>query len=138
MKKAILLTLVLAPLVGCATQPSTYVDMSTADQRDVRATGAAAVAAAHSNTSKNVNVLETGSGNIRTSNGTIVKGNENPNLPYTIYKADGTRDHRAELKAAADRNNRRSSGSYFSREFSYELDRKIRKQVDRTIDDIFN
>jgi len=135
--------LMLLPMVGCTTYAnSTYKDTSTADQRQIEATGAAAVEAAKSNTDKNVKVegLQVSSNTYHTGN-MIPTGNR-----YVVFGPDGKRDHRAELKLLSDyqkkkNNGRGNYGEYTStrasREFDHRLKRKIDAEVDRFMDKIF-
>lgn len=107
---------------GCAYQPSTYIDKSTITQKNIEATGQAAVEAAKSNTSHNVNRWD-GS----------VDHLGNP----IVYKSDGKIDHRAsiKLKQAMDHEGERSISEYtldqIRREAKYKSKQNIRKFVNK-------
>lgn len=112
--------------VGCASQPSVYEDKSTANQRNITATGAAAVEAAKSNNSSNVNV----------------KAEVKPN-GYIVYDSNGQRDHRAELMLL-QKSKQYKQPSYsnfaateFKREFNRRANRSIDAEIDRLMDKIF-
>ena len=126
--KYLVAILALSSMIGCASQPSTYEDKSTPDQRDIKATGQAATEAARSNKSNNADIKVQG-----TTTGDFV-----------VYR-NGKRDHRAELRlmqqSMHNRNGRLSVGEYagnrISREFDHRIKRKIDAEVDRVMDKIF-
>jgi len=135
--------LMLLPMVGCTTYAnSTYKDTSTADQRQIEATGAAAVEAAKSNTDKNVKVE-----GLQVSSNTYDTGRMIPTANrYIVFGPDGTRDHRAELKLLSEyqkkkNNGRGNYGEYTStrasREFDHRMKRKIDAEIDRFMEKIF-
>ena len=132
--KYLIAILAMSTCVGCASQPSTYEDRSTPEQRDVSATGMAAVEAARSNRSTNADIKIEGSANVQgTTTGDIV-----------VYR-NGKRDHRAELRMMQqqmhNRNGRQSVGEYtenrFDREWDHRVKRKIDAEMDRFLDKIF-
>lgn len=55
-EKTLILMVAMLPIVGCTSQPSTYADKSTPNQRGIEATGAAATEAAQSNSSRNSDI----------------------------------------------------------------------------------
>lgn len=124
----LLLILALSSCVACASQPSTYEDRSTPEQRDVTATGMAAVEAARSNKSTNADIKVEG-----TTTGDFV-----------VYR-NGKRDHRAELKlmqqSMHNRNGRQSVREYtnnrWEREWDHRVKRKIDAEMDRFLEKIF-
>jgi hypothetical protein len=139
--------LMLLPMVGCTTYAnSTYKDNSTADQRQIEATGAAAVEAAKSNTDKNADIDIKG---LQVSHNTHHQADVT--MPpargrYVVFGPDGKRDHRAELRLLGDyqrkkNNGRGNYGEYtknrVDREFDHRLKRKIDAEVDRFMDKIF-
>ena len=141
--------LMLLPMVGCSTYAnSTYKDNSTADRRDIEATGAAAVEAAKSNTDKNADIDIRG---LQVSHNTHHQNMGNPNIQmptagrYVVFGPDGKRDHRAELRllqnSMHNRNGRQGFGEYtgnrMSREFDHRMKRKIDAEIDRFMDKIF-
>lgn len=140
MKHLIFLAL-LSTMIGCASQPSTYEDKSTPEQRDITATGQAATEAARSNRSTNTNVQANAGRQIEL---TDIDRYDLANGRYVIYK-DGKRDHRAELRMMqqqSQQNGRRSrygewASDNFRRKYDYQLKRKIDKEIDRIIDKIF-
>lgn len=137
--------LMLLPMVGCTTYSnSTYKDNSTADRRDIEATGAAAVEAAKSNTDKNADIdikgLQVSHNTHHQADVTMATSGR-----YVVFGPDGKRDHRAELKllqnSMHNRNGRQGFGEYTKnradREFDHRLKRKIDAEVDRFMDKIF-
>ena len=132
--QSLVLALSIVITTGCVTQPSTYEDRSTAEQRDIHATGAAAVEAARSNRSHNhlqpvtEEVIEY----------TII---EQPNGDFMIVDQNGKRDHRAEMRILQQRwqHKRDGLGDYarrsFNNQFKYRaqrsIDKKIRKLMDK-------
>jgi hypothetical protein len=139
MKRVLLTSLILIPLYGCSTQPSTYNDTSTPGQRNIQATGQAATEAARSNRSTNGDI------EVRSNIPLTHAGQQAVNESgYTVYNPDGTRNHRAELRLMYPHNNPNRSNSYasygkdyFKQEADYEMKRKIRKKIDKWIEDIF-
>ena len=138
--KYLFAVLALSTCVGCASQPSTYEDRSTPEQRDIKATGQAATEAARSNTSRN--------GNIQT--GVPIKLShidqyDIQNGRYVVIGPDGKRDHRAELRMMQqnmhNRNGRQGIGTYtqnrMSREWDHRIKRKIDDEIDRFMEKIF-
>lgn len=108
---------------GCAVQPSTYEDRSTPGERNIRATGAAAVEAAKSNRSTNANIESNGG------------------VGFTVYDANGNRDRSAE--AALRRQRLNDSYSDYTRrrlsnEFDWRMKRKINNKVRRFMDNLFD
>lgn len=143
--KQLLFILMMLPMIGCTTYAnSTYKDNSTADRRDIEATGAAAVEAAKSNTDKNVKVegLQVSQLDPRHSS---VQMNTGGKHRYVVFGPNGERDHRAELRlmqqSMHNRNGRQSFGEYTSnrasREFDHRMKRKIDAEIDRFMDKIF-
>jgi hypothetical protein len=139
MKHLIFLAL-LSTMIGCASQPSTYEDTSTPEQRNIKATGQAATEAARSNSSRH--------GDIKTTSTAPIKLSSNAkydleNGRYVVLRPDGSRDHRAELRLLQERSqyNRSGYGSYtrdrWKRQFDYKMKRKIDEEVQRVIDKIF-
>jgi len=141
MMKLFLVLPFLALTIGCASpyQNASYTDKSTPEQRDIEASGAAAVEAARSNRSTN--------GNIQTNVQPAVKLSANDqydidNGRYVVYH-NGKRDHRAELRLLQQKSQyqRKGYGSYandrFKRQFDYKMKRKIDEEVQRVIDKIF-
>jgi hypothetical protein len=141
--------LMLLPMVGCSTYAnSTYKDNSTADQRAIEATGAAAIEAAKSNTDKNADIDIKG---LQVSHNTHHNQIGNPNIQmptagrYVVFGPNGKRDHRAELKllqnSMHNRNGRQGFGEYTrnraDREFDHRMKRKIDAEIDRFMDKIF-
>lgn len=136
--------------VGCASQPSTYTDKSTPDQRNIEATGAAATEAARSNRSQNTDINV--DSNVPLVQGTRVSynGNDYSQLPgiCCAYYPDGTRNYQREHEiyvekqyAKQNRGRGNSHGDYarrrFNTRFDQELQRKIDKEVERWMDKIF-
>ena len=136
--KYLFAVLMLSTCVGCASQPSTYEDRSTSDQRDIKATGQAATEAARSNKSNNADIKVQGT---NTSN---VKVQGTTTGDIVVYR-NGKRDHRAELRMMQrqmhNRNGRQSVGEYtenrFDREWDHRIKRKIDAEMDRFLDKIF-
>lgn len=127
--KKLLIAIALLSTVGCASQPSTYTDKSTPDQRNIEATGRAATEAARSNTSRNASVTTP----------VHMSSNDRYDLEngrYVVYK-NGKRDHRSELKllqkSMHNRNGRQSLGDYTSNRMSREWDHRIRRKVDAEV-----
>lgn len=118
--KVIVAAVAMVLSTGCASQSSVYVDRSTPEQRDVRATGAAAVEAARSNSSQNVNIeasrgvsVQSSSGG-RYSAGTQYQRNQ-PSNSYSGY--------------ATDR---------ISSEFDWRMKQKINTKVRGLMNDLFD
>jgi hypothetical protein len=140
--KYLLAIFALSSMIGCASQPSTYEDKSTPDQRDIKATGQAATEAARSNSSRNGNIQTTTHTPIKVSH---IDNYDMQNGRYVVYGPDGKRDHRAELRLLRDRQNSRNGrgnyGEYTSnvagREFDHRMKRKIDKEIERFMDKIF-
>lgn len=139
--KYLLAIFALSSMIGCASQPSTYEDRSTPEQRDIKATGQAATEAARHNNSSHV-----GSYNARTTTQHQLTGLDQYDISngrYVIYGQDGKRDHRAELRLLqADKQYKKPGyGDYasdrMSNEFDYRLKRKIDAEVERFMDKIF-
>lgn len=134
MKKMIAVAIMILSTSACAVQPSTYEDNSTPDQRNIKATGAAATEAARSNRSTNADVR-----NATVSHVTVPV---NPH-GYIVYDSNGNRDHRAELRLLQEKSQykRPTYTEYYkqrvSQEFRYNATRKIDKSVDRLMDKIF-
>ena len=137
-----LLARALAPVIGCllsacVTQPSSYVDQSSAGQRDIEATGAAAVEAAKSNKSD----LSVTQQSMQQARHDLARGTTTGN--YVVYR-NGERDHRAELRLMQDamQYKKPGYGSYASekwkREFDYRMKRRIDEKIEGWIDDIFD
>jgi len=135
---------------GCATQPSTYTDKSTPDQRNIEATGAAATEAARSNSSQNANIKAEG---MQLTQVSQPQGRtfriDNRGFTY-VYFPDGSRDFdmERELIYAQDRNkynyrhrpNNTYSGYYvdeFKRRADVKIRYKIRKETQRLVDKLF-
>ena len=142
--KKFLFILMMLPMVGCSTYSnSTYKDNSTADRRDIEATGAAAVEAAKSNTDKNVDIkgLQVSHNTHHQADVTMTTGKHR----YVVFGPDGKRDHRAELRlmqqSMHNRNGRQSVGEYtqnrLDREWDHRVKRKIDAEIDRFMDKIF-
>jgi len=139
--KYLVAILALSSMIGCASQPSTYEDRSTPDQRDIKATGQAATEAARSNSSKNADVEIRGT---QVSHNAHVDSHPNDEYTFIVYRPDGTRDHRAELRLRQQAMNNRFSegiGTYTkntaSREWDRRMRRKISAEIDRVMDKIF-
>ena len=139
--KYLFAVLILSTCVGCASQPSTYVDWSTPDQRDIKATGQAATEAARSNSSKNADVKVQGT---QISQNTHAVSHPNDEYTFIVYRPDGSRDHRAELRLRQQAMNNRFSegiGTYTKNQTSREWDRRMRRkisaEIDRVMDKIF-
>lgn len=141
--KKFLLVVALLPMFGCTTYAnSTYKDTSTADRRDIEATGAAAVEAAKSNTDKKMDIrgLQI-SHNTHHDDVTMTTGKHH----YIVFGPDGKRDHRAELRlmqqSMHNRNGRQGVGEYtrnrFDREWDHRVKRKIDAEIDRFMDKVF-
>jgi hypothetical protein len=128
MKTYFLTTLCFSLCAGCATQPSTYEDTSTKEQRNIKATGSAATEAARSNTSRHSQIDQYDLQNGR----------------YVVIGPDGKRDHRAELRLLQQNAQYRKPGygeyasDRFSQEFDYRLKRSIDSKVDEWIKKIFD
>jgi hypothetical protein len=108
---------------ACASHPSVYEDRSTSAQRDIRATGAAAVEAAKSNTSQNAD--------IKASRG----------VSYTVYDSEGRRDYAAEARLRRDRLNGTYSGyaaERFSQEFDWRMKHKINTKIRNRMQELFD
>ena len=140
--KYLVAILALSSMIGCASQPSTYEDRSTPEQRDIKATGQAATEAARSNSSKNADIKMDG---LQVSHNSHQQQNVNQHR-YIVYRPDGTRDHRAELRLMQQsmQNNNNGRGNYgtytqtrAAREFDHRLKRKIDAEVDRFMEKIF-
>lgn len=140
--KYLVAVLALSTMVGCASQPSTYEDSSTPEQRSIKATGQAATEAARHNNSSHVGSYNT-SVYSQKHNLTSIDQYDINNGRYVIYGKDGERDHRAELRLLqADKQHKKSGyGDYASDrmndEFDYRLKRKIDAEVERFMDKIF-
>lgn len=142
--KKFLLVVALLPMFGCTTYAnSSYKDNSTADRRDIEATGAAAVEAAKSNTDKNIDIsgLQVSHNTQHQAGVTMTTGQHR----YVVFGPDGKRDHRAELRlmqqSMHNRNGRQSVGEYtqnrFDREWDHRVKRKIDAEMDRFLDKVF-
>ena len=144
---------------GCASQPSTYKDTSTPEQRNIEATGQAATEAARSNTSNNadakIDVQRTDNSPMTisaapTSSYRVEEypSNTGPGVEYRVYR-DGRRDfdmefelrRQAMINKAAARNGRSGYvGQYLDetkRQFDRNMDRKISKSVRNLMEKIF-
>lgn len=105
-EKTLVLMVATFAIVGCTSQPSTYADKSTPNQRDIEATGAAATEAARSNSSQNSDIkIES---NVTT--GKTMKTSQKEAIDYRqlpgvccAYNADGTRDHKREHEIYIDK-----------------------------------
>ena len=134
MKVAIAAVLMSVASVGCATTPSTYTDTSTPDQKNIQATGMAAVEAARSN--RNVTQVNFVPGQW---DGTSVDHLGNP----IIYDANGRIDHRASIRYQQRRDQYKQpsisqwAGREFKREADYKMKRKIRAKIDKITDKLF-
>lgn len=124
---------------GCSTQPATYSDKSSATERDIEATGAAAIKAAKSSTS-NYDLSLTPKGNVRSPQ----KGEAGTTIGnYVVYK-NGVRDHRAELRLMQQSMQYRKPGygdyaaDRWGREFDYRVKRTIDKKIDGWLEDLFD
>jgi len=131
--------------IGCSTQPSTYVDNSTADQRDIQATGAAATAAAHSNNSKNVDI-EVNS-NVPLVRGTNVSSLNYQELPGVCcaYNSDGTRNYEREHEiyiqkqyGRIQRDRRNTYSGYASQRAKQNFKNKMERKIDEKINHFLN
>jgi hypothetical protein len=136
---------------GCATQPSTYTDTSTPDQRNIQATGAAATEAARSNSSQNANIKTEGLQLTQVSQPQSRTFKYMPHGNIYVYFPDGSRDFdmERELIYAEDRNKynyrqRQHDNSYtgyyvdeFKRRADVKIRHKIRKESQRLVDKIF-
>ena len=138
--KYLIAILALSSMIGCASQPSTYEDKSTPEQRDIKATGQAATEAARSNTSRN--------GNIQTGVPIKLSHIDQYDIQtgrYVVIGPNGKRDHRAELRMMQtnmhNRNGRQGVGTYtrnqMSREWDHRIKRKIDDEIQRFMDKVF-
>ena len=144
------LIVILVSAIGCASQPSSYVDKSTPEQRNIEATGAAAVEAARSNSSTNVNIES----NVPLVSGVKVSSNQSgtyySQLPSICcaYHPDGSRNHQREHEiyvekqyAKQQRERGNTYGGYAtqraSSQFDWRLKQKIDKEIDRFMEKIF-
>jgi hypothetical protein len=140
MKTHLLTLLCFSLCVGCATQPSTYEDTSTKDQRNIKATGSAATEAAKSNTSRH-SQTESATTGLKLSH---IEQYDLQNGRYVVIGPDGKRDHRAELRLLQQNAQYRKPGygeyasDRFSREFDYRLKRSIDRKVDEWIKKVFD
>lgn len=131
-------------VTGCATQPSTYVDRSTPDKRDIEATGRAAVEAAKSNTSNNVDVEGVQVGHTHTPGVWDGKTVDSRGMPI-VFDQFGNKDIRASLRAIYERDDHNyQRGGYirwatedFKRQADYKIKRNIRKRITKITDKIF-
>ena len=142
--KQIIAALALLATVGCATQPSTYTDLSTPDQRNIQATGQAATEAARSNRSTNADVEVRGNGNISLPMST--QQANDPRYDRQLYNADGTRNRAAERAYFMQNANSRSRqgntyGDYTAQrarsQFDWRMKRKIDKEIERFMEKLF-
>ena len=156
MIKKISIAFALLLTVGCSTQPSTYTDKSTPDQRNIEATGAAATEAARSNSSRNTDT------NIN-SNVPLVRGmqvsyngsdKDYSALPGVCcaYYPDGSRNYRREHEIYIEKEysrmqsgkrqgrtdrNRQYASDQWKRKFDIKMQRKIDAEIDRVLKKIF-
>lgn len=144
MKKILIATALLA-MVGCASpyKNASYTDKSTPDERNIEATGAAAVEAARAN--RSTNVSSTGR-NVKTEQPIVytpLDQYDMSNGRRVVYKPNGERDHRAELRLLQleKQHQKPGYGDYasdrMSDEFDYRMKRKIDAEVQRFMDKLF-
>jgi len=142
MKAAIALAVMSFTTIGCATAtPSTYTDTSTAEQKNIQATGAAAVEAARANQNRTLiqGTTAVGSPNTLVWDGVSVDHMGNP----IIYGMDGKPDYRASIRFNQRRNQYKQPGlvdwavNDFKRDAEYKAKRKIRRKINKITDKLF-
>jgi hypothetical protein len=135
------IAIALSAVVGCSVQPANYVDNSTPEKRSIVATGSAATAAAWSNSSNNTNIK------MASNTPAIVAITNYQELPGVCcsYYPNGNRNYQREHEhyienqyGRLQRGRRQGYVGYAAERFKRQADYKIRRKIDRKVDDWVN